>query len=81
MSKVMAMLADNYLIGIGVTTGVVVVIYILISIFAIRKRRKVKGDISIIGMIPIIHIALFFSGVKLPKSGKVVKDEIIEDIF
>jgi Mn2+/Fe2+ NRAMP family transporter len=77
----MATLAENYLIGIGVTTGIVVVAYVLISIFAIRKRRKVKGDVSILGMIPIIHIALLFSGVKLPKWGKGTKDEIIEDIF
>lgn len=78
MQDFMKYWADNYQLGIGIITGVLVIIYILVSIFSIRVRRKRKGDISLLGMIPLFHIALFFMGKpkKAPDGG-----EIVEDMF
>lgn len=76
ISEIMAVLSDNYKIGIGVSTGIVVIIYALISIFSIRRVYKVKGKVTAWGMIPIVHIFLFLTGVKLPeKKVKIKKEE------
>lgn len=77
MSEIMAELATNYQLGIGISSGVMIVAYILISIFAIRKYRKVKGIVSILGMIPIVNIFLLFTR----KKKGIEKEEVIEDMF
>ena len=78
----MAKLAEHYQLGIGVATGVLIAVYVVVSIFAIRKRRSVRGDISLMGMIPIVHIFLFFSGRKKNSANSIVNsDEPIEDMF
>ena len=58
----MAWLSDNYRIGIGVISGIVILIYILITVFAIRHVYKKKGYIAIKGTIPILHLFLFLVG-------------------
>ena len=81
MSEIMAKLAENYQIGIGVTSGILIVIYVVVSIFAIIKRRKLRGYVSVLGMIPFFNISLFFKG-KSEKKGNVSENgEVIEDMF
>lgn len=85
MKEMMASLAENYQLGIGVITGVLVVIYITISVLAIVKRRKVYSNVSVLGMIPFYNITFFFSAKKKAKEDKKALDalnqEVIEDIF
>lgn len=85
MKEMMATLAENYQLGIGVITGILVIMYITISVLAIIKRRKVYGNVSVLGMIPFYNITFFFSAKKKAKEDKKALDalnqEVIEDMF
>lgn len=78
MSDTMAMLAENYKLGIGITSGVLILAYILVSIFALLKYKKVRGGISYRGMLPLVNIFMLF--VK-EKKAEVPEEVIIDDIF
>ena len=71
-SEIMAWLAENYWVGIGVTTAVVVAMYVLISILVCSGARKRGVDVSIGAMIPFWHIKYAFAGKesKSPKTSK-----------
>jgi len=76
-SELMAFLADNTRWGIGIATFIVVTAYITISISAIKRVYKYKGRVTAWGMIPVIHIFLFLTGVhfQLPKKKAKPKKE------
>ena len=53
-------LANNYMIGIGVITGVLGVLYILVSIMIILKAKKWNVGMVCWGMIPFVRIIVYF---------------------
>lgn len=53
-------LSDNYMIGIGVITGVISLVYILISILIILKAKKCQVGMACLGMIPFVRIIGYF---------------------
>jgi len=76
MNDFMAYWAENYQLGIGLLFGIVFLIYITVSVLAIRSKWKRTGDISVLGMLPLVNIALFFTGKK-----KVKEEAIADDMF
>lgn len=79
-NETMAMLAENYQTGILVCSAIVWLIYIALVVLSIVLQYKRTGKYKIMGVIPIIHIALLFTGKKKPK--KVDEDqESFDDIF
>lgn len=85
MADTMKTLADNYTVGIAVTAGVIILIYVVISIFTLLRRRKYKGDISLLCMIPIVNVVVFFLAKKGIKSKVEATSEeetlAVDDIF
>lgn len=85
MSEIMLSLANNYRLGIGVISAVLIILYLVVSILAIRKYRTVYGDFSVACMIPVVGFILFLIAVLKDKKSKPnsqgTNDEIVEDIF
>lgn len=73
-SEIMAWLAENYWIGIGVATGIVVVIYIVASILICVGARKRGVDVAVGAMIPVWHLKYIFAG-REPKPKKPKQDK------
>lgn len=61
MKDFMAMLAQHYQIGLTVLCSIVILTYAVISVLALLCRRKYFGDLSILGVIPLVNIWLLFS--------------------
>lgn len=79
MPAIMLSLAENYQWGIGIISGVIIAIYITISIISMMKVRKRKGIISIACMIPIVNIFFLFNFNKSSKKNNYFrKDKLIE---
>lgn len=66
-------LAENYKIGIGVATGVAVLVYVGISLLMFFKARKFGKDVSVCAMIPLWHIKYAFLGVSFKPKSKPAK--------
>lgn len=90
-SETMAWLAENYKLGIGLSSGLVILIYIVLSVLAIKHLYKVRGYILVRGTLPVIHVFFLFAK---PKKKKVVvkksddkkedessDDDLLKDIF
>lgn len=54
-------LADNYMIGIGVITGILGVLYILVSLMIILKAKKWNVGMVCWGMVPFIRVIVYFA--------------------
>lgn len=85
MTDTMKTLADNYIVGIAVTAGIIILIYVAVSIFTLLRRRKYKGDISLLCMIPLVNVVVFFLAKKGTKSKVETTPEeevlAVDDIF
>jgi hypothetical protein len=85
MADTMKTLADNYIVGIAVTAGIIILIYVAVSIFTLLRRRKYKGDISLLCMIPLVNVVVFFLAKKGTKSKVETTPEeealAVDDIF
>lgn len=85
MADTMKTLADNYIVGIAVTAGIIILIYVAVSIFTLLRRRKYKGDISLLCMIPLVNVVVFFLAKKGTKSKVETTSEeealAVDDIF
>ena len=57
MKETMAWLATNYKIGIGVATGVFVILYVVTGVLICLNARKRGMDVSIGAMIPVWRIS------------------------
>ena len=79
MSEIMKTLADNYKLGIGVLTGVAISVYILISVLSLVRVYKIKGKVTLWGMIPVVHLFLFLVGIKLPEKKIKPKKPVTDD--
>lgn len=73
-SEIMAWLATNYWIGIGCTTGIVVLIYLIVSVLICVRARKRGVDVAVASMIPLWHLKYIFS-CREPKVKKSTKAE------
>lgn len=71
-NETMYWLAENYRIGIGVSTGIVVLMYVCISILVLLKSRKMGVNVSIGAMIPIWHFKYLIQGVLMNRELKIV---------
>lgn len=86
-SKTMAMLAEEYQTGILIASGVVWVLYIVATVFSTIIRYKRVGKLSVVGTIPIVHLALFFMDSPKRKAKKIAKQkaeeekEVFDDVF
>lgn len=82
MSELMVNLAENYQWGIGISSGVLIITYILISVFAIIRMYKMKDKIMISAVFPIIHIIyLFLKEKKNIKENTDNEEDVFEGIF
>lgn len=85
MADTMKTLADNYIVGIAVSAGIIILIYVAVSIFTLLRRRKYKGDISLLCMIPLVNVVVFFLAKKGTKSKVETTPEeealAVDDIF
>lgn len=61
MKDFMKMLAQHYQIGLTILCSIVILTYVVISVFALLCRRKYYGDLSMLGVIPLVNIWLLFS--------------------
>ena len=71
-SNTMAWLAENYWVVIGVLSGIIISLYVLVSVLVCVGARKRGVDVAIGAMIPLWHIKYAFAG-KSHKPKKVVK--------
>lgn len=62
MNETMQYWADNYQLGIGLLTGILILVYTAISVGAILLYRYRKGYVSVLGVIPVVQIGLYFMG-------------------
>ena len=62
-AETMAWLAENYQLGIGTISGIIILIYLLVSVLAIRKLYSKRGLILIRGTIPVINIFYLIFGI------------------
>ena len=69
-NETMYWLAENYWVGIGVSTGVVVLVYVCISILVLLKSRKMGVNVSIGAMIPLWHFKYPIQGVLMNRKPK-----------
>lgn len=74
---IMQLLADNYTIGIGVSIGVVLVSYIIVSVLIVRFCRSENVNIGILGMIPIIQLFMWVRG-KLARRRRYKNEAILD---
>lgn len=93
MSEIMLKLATHYRIGISVISGVLIVIYTVLSIMSVRRFYLAKGKISLWGMIPLIQLKYFLPSKKKTSEveGKntstnddidaIFEDDLLDDIF
>lgn len=73
MNETMQYWADNYQLGIGLITGILILVYTVISVGAILLYRYRKGYVSVLGVIPVVQIGLYFMG--KPKKEKPKKKQ------
>lgn len=71
-NETMYWLAENYRIGVGVSTGIVVLMYVCISILVLLKSRKMGVNVSIGAMIPIWHFKYPIQGVLMNREPKII---------
>lgn len=69
-NETMYWLAENYWIGIGVSTSIVALMYVCISILVLLKSRKMGVNVSIGAMIPIWHFKYLIQGVLMNRKPK-----------
>ena len=77
-NETMYWLAENYWIGIGVATGIVVLLYVGISLLVFFNARKMGVNVAIGAMIPVWHFKYIIQGIVInhepkPKAPKVKK--------
>lgn len=60
MSNLMFFLAENYKIGILSLSGVVITLYIYVSMFSLFSSRKKGINVTIGAMIPFWNLKYFF---------------------
>jgi len=80
-AEAMAWLAENYQLGIGTISGTIILIYLLVSVLAIRKLYSKRGLILIRGTIPIINVfyLIFGNGKKEVSKKSKIKEKSIQD--
>lgn len=75
----MALLAQEWVVGYSVVTGVVIVSYITYSVLLIRSCRKIGYDVGVSGMIPIWNIVTLIKRLYKGRKNKLVSsDEVFE---
>lgn len=77
MSKVMLILAREWIIGVVVSISVVLIGYLIFSILLVRSCRRNGYDIGVLGMIPFLNIIVFIKNIFLKRklSSNTVNDD------
>lgn len=74
VSEIMYWLAENYWVGIGVASGIVILSYVGISLLVFFKSRKMYVDVAVGAMVPLWHFKYIVKGImqtREPKPKKV----------
>lgn len=61
-NETMYWLAASYQLGIGIATGVIVLMYVGISLAMFFHARKKGVNVSVCAMIPVWHLKYAFAG-------------------
>lgn len=59
MSKIMMVLAEEWILGVSICIFLCILVYLIFSIRLVISCRRNKYDIGVLGMLPVVNIIIF----------------------
>ena len=78
MAEVMALLAEEWIIGVSVCISLVIIFHIVFSTLLIRSCRKNNYDVGVSGIIPFVNIVIFIKNIIRKRQVKKLIDSDVE---